>query len=402
MINSDSELEKRMQAISHAMSRGYMVYDPPEPPEYSLWTDIKSTIPELFKGSIEGGIDVATTVPSATGFYTPQDRWKSKPWYSVDANAGVIGSIAHGIGHFVGSFGTGFGLFAVAAANAPAAIAATTIGLASAGLASGTRTYKDLRDEGVDHETALKAGTISGGATYIGGKFAGVYGTSLIKKAFTGGSTNVLLGVGERQAIGGYLYHKGYGDLADHYSKLETAHIGAEFIIGAGLGAIHGKGNHPDIKPHEVDIAQAVKNDIDDIVTSSPGIPTTHQSAEIHARTLDRAILAMERGEEVRVDPVQMDLMLGDMVAKPELELSPEMRQLLKQAEEFVPKSREVKAPIAQDPLSPRIPEYERKLIELEQTFAHEPEIKEKITRDIELSKKEVFNAALNCLFGVK
>ncbi|CAL9917747.1 hypothetical protein LSO9J_440001 [Candidatus Liberibacter solanacearum] len=94
--------------------------------------------------------------------------------------------------------------------------------------------------------------------------------------------------------------------------------------------------------------------------------------------------------------------MTKDMIAKPDLELNPEMRKLLKQGEDtFIPEQKKVQAPTEVDPLSPRVPEYERKLLELEQTFAHEPAIKERITRDIELSKKDLFSTALNCLFGV-
>ncbi|WP_240535950.1 hypothetical protein [Candidatus Liberibacter solanacearum] len=110
----------------------------------------------------------------------------------------------------------------------------------------------------------------------------------------------------------------------------------------------------------------------------------------------------MRRGEEVNVDPKQMELMAQDMMVKPDLEFSPEMRQLLRQGEDaFIPEQKKVQTQVERDPLSPRVPEYERKLLELEQTFAHEPAIKERITRDIELSKKDIFSSALNCLFGV-
>ncbi|WP_245280414.1 hypothetical protein [Candidatus Liberibacter solanacearum] len=137
------------------------------------------------------------------------------------------------------------------------------------------------------------------------------------------------------------------------------------------------------------------------MVHSAPGIATQHQSAEIHAQTLEQSIEQMRRGEEVTVDPKQMELMAQDMIAKPDLELSPEIKQILKQGEEaFIPEQKNVQAPTEVDPLSPRVPEYERKLLELEQTFAHDPAIKERITRDIELSKKDLFSTALNCLFG--
>ncbi|AHA28044.1 hypothetical protein [Candidatus Liberibacter americanus] len=389
MIITDEELEKRKQSVM----RSGRVRDLPEKQPYSLWTDIASTIPEFAKGVVEGEVDLVTTLPTFAGYYNPQKHYNKRLWYSVDKEAGILSGVSHSVGHFLSSFGTGF----ISSGFNPA------VGVATASVASGTRTVKELRDEGVDLNTARTGGAVSAGATYVGGQFAGVYGKSLVTKAVTGGVTNVAFGLGERQTIGKRLEEKGYPELAKQYSQLEATQIGAELIIGGFLGGLHGKKGHfgSDIKPHEVDIAQVVKNDIDDILTSSQGIPTTHQSSEIHASTLEQAIESMGRGEDITVDPVQMDLMAKEMISKPELKLSPELNNLLKQGEELSPKQKEVRTPIEHDPLSPRVPEYERRLMELEQTFAHEPEIKEKITRDIELSKKDVFKAALNCLFGV-
>ncbi|CAL1406419.1 unnamed protein product [Linum trigynum] len=99
-----------------------------------------------------------------------------------------------------------------------------------------------------------------------------------------------------------------------------------EFVIGVGLGVLHGNTrNHPYIKPHEVDSAQTVKSDIENMVHSAPGIATTHQSAEIHASMLEQAIEQMRRGKEVKIDPDKMEFMTKDTIAKPEIELSLEM-----------------------------------------------------------------------------
>lgn len=406
LLRSDSETEKLLQQIKHAMDAGFYRYDPPKKPDYGFWTnitnDVASIPSEFIKGTAEGQVDVITSISTSLGYYTPHNKITSKPWYNVVEDVGVMGGVAHGIGHFLSAFGTGFSLFAINPVTLPAS---PFIGLATASSASGTRRYKELRDEGVAHETAKIGALITTGTTFAGGSVSGVIGKSLVSKAVTGGATNVAFGLGERQSIGAYLDYKGHKDLAQHYREVDGIHTTTEFIIGAGLGALHGKGGkHPDIKPSDVDIAQVVKRDIDDIYHSAPAIATTSRSAELHAQTLEQAIEKMRRGEEINVDPKSIDLMTKDMITKPEVEFSPELKKQLKQGEDFLAQQ-EVSKPKAlkeQDPLSSQVPEYERRLTDLEQQFAHEPGIKEHITRDIELSKKDVFTVALNCLFGVK
>lgn len=405
LLMSDAESKRHLQQLKHAMDAGVLgVYEPPKKPEYGFWTniayDVASIPSEFIKGAVEGEVDLATSIPTSLGYYTPDNKIDIKPWYNVAEDAGVMGGVAHNIGHFLSAFGTSF----IASFSTPfTAVAAPIIGLAGASVASGTRSYKELRDAGVAHETAKTGASMSSIATFVGGKVAGVYGKSLVSKALTGGATNIAFEQAERQAIGGYLESQGYQDLAEHYKRLDGTSLVASFVIGAGLGALHGKGgSHPDIKSSDIDIAQAVKSDIHNMVDASSGVAVTGQSAEIHARTLDQAIEQMRRGEEVTVDLQQMELMTKGMIAKPDLELDPELRKLLKQGEEaFIPEQKKVKTRFDVDPLSSRVPEYERKLLELEQTFAHDPVIKERITRDIDLSKKDIFNAALHCLLGV-
>ncbi|WP_240535949.1 hypothetical protein [Candidatus Liberibacter solanacearum] len=287
LMVSHSEFQRSQEELGRAMDAGFYRYDPPEKPEYGFWTNIAydvANIPkELIKGGVEGEVDLFTSPTTALGYYTPDNKIDSKPWYNVDEDAGFASSTAHSIGHFLASFGSSF---IASLSNPVTALSALTIGQAGASLASGTRTYKELRDAGADHDTAKKGALITTGATFLGGKVAGVYGKTLASKMATGGATNVAFGLGERQSIGAYLKMQGYEDLAQHYSRLDATSMGAEFIIGAGLGALlHGKGGkHPDIKLSDVDKAQAVKSDIDNMVHSAPGIATSHQSAEIHAQ----------------------------------------------------------------------------------------------------------------------
>lgn len=206
---------------------------------------------------------------------------------------------------------------------------------------------------------------------------------------------------------------------------MDRASIVAEFVIGAGLGAFHGgtkhEGgkslhpyfeNHPDghpfIKPHEVDIAQAVRGDIHDMVDSAPGIPTTGRSAEIHAHTLEDAIRRMQRGEEVRVDSYKMSQMTEEMIAKPSPDIlklmSPDQMREVEHLHRLDTQGFEQKSQssaLEKDPLSSPAPVYEQKMQSLHEAFADHPEAQKRIVRDMELSKKDIFNTALNCLFGV-
>ncbi|WP_245280413.1 hypothetical protein [Candidatus Liberibacter solanacearum] len=235
---SHSELARHDEAIERAMDAGFYRYDPPEKPEYGFWTniayDVASIPKELIKGGVEGEVDLVTSPIAASGYYTPDDKISSKPWYSVDEDAGLASSTAHSIGHFLATFGTSF---IASLSNPVTALSAPTIGLAGASTASGTRSYKELRDAGVDHDSAKKGALITTGATFLGGKVAGVFGKTLASKMATGGATNVAFGLGERQSIGAYLKMQGYEDLSQHYSRLDATSMGAEFIIGAGLGA---------------------------------------------------------------------------------------------------------------------------------------------------------------------
>ena len=209
--------------------------------------------------------------------------------------------------------------------------------------------------------------------------------------------------------IGGtILAENSYEGLAQHYNQVEWESLVASGIIGAGLGVIlggvegnsHGKG----VKPSDVDVAMGVKRDIHALYDISPGIATTGVAAEIHAETLENAIHQMKSGKNLTVDMEKIERMASEMAPKPERELlsrelshfKPEVEMPTQKAE--VHKGAEpVKVP-GLTGTEPPLP-FEKRLKELETTFTDSSHIKKQIARDLELSRKDIFTAALNCFF---
>lgn len=186
---------------------------------------------------------------------------------------GTIGQVAHSLGTI---------LPLAAAGGAPAGI----VGAAGAiGTGLGYDTYLDMRDRGVDEETAKKAGLLTGSVMAIGSALPPYIGKTIARQIASGVGLNVGLGMGERVGTSSILDNAGYAEMAKHYQALDgTAMLidgvlGAAFPVGARMlhRPIEGAPKPDAIPPavQDVDAAMIASQGIAERMTRSPVLHKT-------------------------------------------------------------------------------------------------------------------------------
>lgn len=140
------------------------------------------------------------------------------------ANPETMGTMAQ-LGHALGSVLT-MGAAGGAVGGIPGAVAAI-------GTGTGYDKYKEMREQGVDKNTALQAAGITGSVMGVGAALPPFIGNTIAKQIATGVGLNVGLGMVERGGTSKVLEDAGYADMAKHYNTID----GTAMLIDAVLGA---------------------------------------------------------------------------------------------------------------------------------------------------------------------
>lgn len=180
-----------------------------------------------------GGDDVAA---STYGFMFGEDGRK---WYKEQSEWGrewitsisrpspqEMGTVANFL--YQGSAVIGSAVAGGIAGGVPGAAAA-------AGTYSGRKRYQELREQGVDENTATWAGFASGATMGAAVAAAPYYGLSLLTQTATGIGINVAAGGVDRFSTHKILANRGYDQVAEHYQMLDGMAIAADAVLGAAF-----------------------------------------------------------------------------------------------------------------------------------------------------------------------
>lgn len=126
---------------------------------------------------------------------------------------------------------------AVGTATGPASLAVTPVVFgASVGIAEAQK----LKDEGVDDETARKAGMTSAAMNAFWGGVPGAFGRSIKSKVLTGAGLGAFTSYNEMGAIKAILENADYSKLALKYDPTDPVGMGVNALVGGLMGPMSG------------------------------------------------------------------------------------------------------------------------------------------------------------------
>ena len=126
---------------------------------------------------------------------------------------------------------------AVGTATGPASLAVTPVVFgASVGIAEAQK----LKDEGVDEETARKAGMTSAAMNAFWGGVPGAFGRSIKSKVLTGAGLGAFTSYNEMGAIKAILENADYSKLALKYDPTDPVGMGVNALVGGLMGPMSG------------------------------------------------------------------------------------------------------------------------------------------------------------------
>jgi hypothetical protein len=182
------------------------------------------------------------------------------------------------------------------------------------GYLQGMGQYRDLRDQGVDDDTAQKAATIGGvlgGASFFlpGGlptKWLNEMGpaTQAVTQLGAGAAINTASGMVNRYATAQILDTAGYHDLADQSRVMDGQAILSDLLSGAFFGGVHymhGRAGElaqiaqkaaesGNLDPSIRDAAKVSQDARAAAIDRAPGIPVDGETAGAHAQALEKAL----------------------------------------------------------------------------------------------------------------
>lgn len=160
-------------------------------------------------------------------------------------------------------------------------------------------TATDLVRQGVDADTAAKAGLLQGGATAIGFRLPAAFGNNLAQRLATGAGVNLAIGLPQRGATSMLLDDAGHKDLAKAYGNTpESAALDVlTGLVFGGLAHVSAR----NLKPSEVDAVLTANNARHFQQDTAPGIPADPGASALHQSALETAIDQLVKGERVNV-----------------------------------------------------------------------------------------------------
>jgi hypothetical protein len=273
---------------------------------------------------------------SATSKQEPLEPWKADfnqkaEGLSVDAHnyakslipdprvTGTGANLINGFSKAVTEFSLG------SAAGGPLA------GAGVLGASEGYAHYQDLKDQGVDEETAKKSGLItaltSGGSAILPmgmpAKWLAGLSTSgtLLAQAGAGAAINTSFGAASRYASAKILEDAGYPEQAKLQEPWDATNILTDALSGLFFGAHagwHGM-KAADVDPSIRDGAKVVQ-DRQEVQERAPGVPVDMKSAAVHREALETALGDLMAGKSVDLSQVDTE---GATFARPEIDETP-------------------------------------------------------------------------------
>ena len=199
------------------------------------------------------------------------------------------------------------------------------------GASEGYGRYQDLRDQGVDEDTATKAGTLealtAGGSALLPMSLpakwlAGLTRTGTLGvQALAGSAINTSFGVASRYGAAQILEDAGYPALAAQQKPIDEQNMLADAITGLFFGVHAGwhglKGlTKADIDPAILDAAKVVQ-DRAEVAARAPGVSLDMSSAAVHRQALEDSLGSLLQGKDVDLAHLDTD---GAAFARPEID----------------------------------------------------------------------------------
>lgn len=182
-------------------------------------------------------------------------------------------------------------------------------------------TATDLVRQGVDADTAAKAGLLQGGATAIGFRLPAAFGSNLWQRLSTGAGVNLAIGIPQRGVTSMLLDDAGRPDLAKAYGNTAES-LALDTLTGLVFGGI-AHATAPKLKPSEVDAVLAANNARHFQQDTAPGMPADAGSSALHQSALETAVDQLVRGERVTVADAISE---AQFVKKPEAPVAEAIR----------------------------------------------------------------------------
>lgn len=205
-------------------------------------------------------------------------------------------------------------------------------GAALLGASEGYARYNDLRDQGVDEETAKKSGLItavsSGGASILPmalpAKWLAGLSTAgtLAVQAGAGAAINTSFGAASRYASSKILEDAGYPEQAAQEKPWDETNLLTDALSGLFFGAHagwHGLKSEPGTVDPAIRDAAKVVQDRQEINDRAPGVPVDMASAAIHREALEHALGDLMSGKPVDLSDMDAE---GATFARPEIDES--------------------------------------------------------------------------------
>lgn len=178
---------------------------------------------------------------------------------------------------------------AVGTATGPASLAVTPVVFgASVGIAEAQK----LKDEGVDEETARKAGMTSAAMNAFWGGVPGAFGRSIKAKVLTGAGLGAFTSYNEMGAIKTVLENADYSKLALKYDPTDPVGMGVNALVGGLMGPVSAGASwktrgSKTAKPAEADAPELTDVDVEDAaryratqIAAEANLPVDHGNAE--------------------------------------------------------------------------------------------------------------------------
>ena len=198
----------------------------------------------------------------------------------------VAAQVLYGVSNGLAKYGMSA---AVGAAAGPASIAVTPVVF---GASVGINETQKLKDEGVDDETATKAGMVSGAMNAFWGGVPGAFGRSIKAKVLTGASLGAFTSYNEMGAIKTVLENADYSKLALKYDPTDPVGMGVNALVGGLMGPVSAGASwktrgSKTAKPAEADAPELTDVDVEDAaryratqIAAEANLPIDHGNAE--------------------------------------------------------------------------------------------------------------------------
>lgn len=198
------------------------------------------------------------------------------------------------------------------------------VGAVVAGTSEGYSRYFDLKDQGVDDDTAWKSAQITGIATgagaLMGMKLPGAWlekatpAATYLMQGAAGAASNAALGAASRESDSAILRKAGYPEMADQSDPWDKASLLTDLLTGSvfGLVGAHGDLAHKAAVAVQAEDAARVIMDHRAVTNQAPGVPVDLKSQAIHRQALEKAL-----GDVMANRPVDVGDMEGATFARP-------------------------------------------------------------------------------------